>query len=380
MTEPALATPARPGMSAARVVRLGSCALFGVLPVAVVLVLFAEAVREDVVAFDFRVFYDAAEAILRGESPYVDPDDPAANVARSYVYPPLAALGVLPYTVLPPQAAGLLAMVLLVAATLAIPLVLGVRDWRCVGLILLWPPVISAIQTGSVTLFLGLAAAIVWRYRDRPVPAGVALGAALAVKLLLWPVGVWLAATRRVSAAAYALVAAVVIALGSWALVAFDGLRGYPALLQRLSEVMDDRGYTVYSLALEYGVPSQAARLAWAALALALLTAVVVRGHRGDDRGAFVLAVAASLAVTPIVWLHYLALLVLVVGVARPRLGLLWFVPLALVVTPGSGNPTPFETTATVLVAGLTVALALHELSSRPLLGRLRASEVDPVR
>jgi hypothetical protein len=359
---------------------MASITFFGVLPVVALVLMFYEAVRVDGVAFDFRVFYVAAEAALRGDTLYPAIDDAALVAGRVYVYPPVTALVFAPLTAVPMEAAGLFVMVLLVAAVVATPLVLGVRDWRCVGLVLLWPPVISAIQTGSVTLFLGLAAALVWRYRDRPVPAGLALGAALAVKLLLWPVGVWLAATRRVSAAAFALVAALLLALGSWAVVAFDGLGGYPALLQRLSEVMDDRGYTVYSLALEYGVPSQAARLAWAALALGLLTAVVVRGRRGDDRGAFVLAVAASLAVTPIVWLHYLALLVLVVGVARPRLGLLWFVPLALVVTPGSGNPTPFETTATMLVAGLTVALALHELSSRPFLGRLRASEADPAR
>ena len=39
-------------------------------------------------------------------------------------------------------------MALLVGAALAIPYVLGVRDWRCYGLLLLWPPVISAVQTG----------------------------------------------------------------------------------------------------------------------------------------------------------------------------------------------------------------------------------------
>ena len=32
-----------------------------------------------------------------------------------------------------------------------------------------------------------------------------------------------------------------------------------------------------------------------------------------------------------------------------------------MVVTPGSGQPTPFETAATLTIAGLTIALAIRE-------------------
>ena len=75
---------------------------------------------------------------------------------------------------------------------------------------------------------------------------------------------------------------------------------------------------------------------------------------------AFILAIAASLAFTPVVWLHYFALLLVVVAVAQPRLGLVWLVPLGLFVTPGSGDPTPFQTTATFTIAALTIVLALR--------------------
>ncbi len=83
--------------------------------------------------------------------------------------------------------------------------------------------------------------------------------------------------------------------------------------------------------------------------------------RRGDERSAFLVAIAAALALSPIVWLHYFALLLVVVAVARPTLGLLWFVPLAMVVTPGSGEPTPFETAWTLGVAAAVVALALRQ-------------------
>jgi hypothetical protein len=90
------------------------------------------------------------------------------------------------------------------------------------------------------------------------------------------------------------------------------------------------------------------------------VAAVVLVARRGDERSAFILAIAASLALTPIVWLHYFALLLLVVALAQPRLGPLWFLPLGMVVTPGSGQPTPFETAVTLAIAALVVGLALR--------------------
>ena len=59
-------------------------------------------------------------------------------------------------------------------------------------------------------------------------------------------------------------------------------------------------------------------------------------------------------------WLHYFALLLVVVAVAQPRLSFVWFVPLALIVTPGSGHPTPFETAWTLGVAAAVVALSIR--------------------
>jgi len=70
-------------------------------------------------------------------------------------------------------------------------------------------------------------------------------------------------------------------------------------------------------------------------------------------------AIAASLALTPIIWLHYFALLAVVVALAKPRLALAWFVPLGMVLTPGSGHPSPFETAWTLGVAAATIGIAL---------------------
>ena len=374
IAEPRPAEPVRQPLGRARLVQLASWILFGALPAIVVLLLFVSAIEDDAVAFDFRVFYEAAEAVLDGESPYQDPEDENAVVARGYVYPPITALAVIPLTVLPVEVAGLLVMVLLVGAALAIPYVLGVRDWRCYGLLLLWPPVISAVQTGTVTLLLALGAALAWRYRDRTFVAAGAVGATLSLKLILWPLLVWQAATRRVVSAIPALAVGALLALGSWAAIGFTGLTEYPDVLRRLQDVVELDSYTLYVVALDAGASSTVARGIWLAVGVAVLAAVVAVARRGDERRAFVLAVAAALLLSPIVWLHYFALLAVVVALARPRLSLVWFVPLAMVITPGSGQPTPFETAATLAIAAVTVGLSLWSIRA-PERGRAVAGE-----
>ena len=108
------------------------------------------------------------------------------------------------------------------------------------------------------------------------------------------------------------------------------------------------------------------ARAAWLAVGLGVLAAVVIVGRRGDDRSAFILAIAATLALTPIVWLHYFALLAVVVALAQPRLGLAWFVPLGMFLTPGSGHPSPFETASTIAVAAVTIGISLRLAAGVP--------------
>jgi len=58
---------------------------------------------------------------------------------------------------------------------------------------------------------------------------------------------------------------------------------------------------------------------------------------------------------------------------AQPRLGLLWFVPFGMFLTPGSGQPTPLQTSWTLFVALVTVGLAIR--ASR---ARFAARDTDP--
>lgn len=293
--------------------------------------------------YDFAIFLRAGNDVLEGRSPY----GPAVGIGPTqspYAYPPVLALAVAPLAALPERAArntfvpGALWSLVLLGATVGALLLLGVRDWRCYPLALVSPIVAEPVEYGAVGPILLLLAALAWRFRDRDAAAGTALGAASVLKLFLAPLLLWLAFTRRVRAAVLGVVVAVALALGSWAAVAFRGLHGYPHLLRRLTDVEAGNSYSAFAVLRALDVPKAASDVLvlLAGLALLALAARAARAPGSDrveqDRRSLILALAAALVLTPILWLHYLVLLLLPIGLTRPRLSPLWLVPPAFAV------------------------------------------------
>jgi hypothetical protein len=95
------------------------------------------------------------------------------------------------------------------------------------------------------------------------------------------------------------------------------------------------------------------------AVGLPLLAAVVVVSRREDgDRRAFTLAIVASFALTPIVWLHYFTLLVAPLALFRPRLAWIWGVMWVFWLVPGQGNEGSL---VSIVIAGLVAtAVAIY--------------------
>jgi alpha-1,2-mannosyltransferase len=341
----------------------------GALPLLALYYAIAPNVLGDSQAADFHFsYYNAAEAIRAGEGFYPPLDFVVRgtdNLIIDYVYPPLVALLTVPWTLLPVGLAEVLFQLLLVAVFVGTLALLGVRDWRCYGLAFLWPPVTDAIATGNISILLGLAAALVWVYRDRAPAAGVALGVSIAAKVFLWPLTVWLVATRRARTALWSVGIAVMALLASWAIVGFRGFTDYPDLARRLADRQDEQAYTVYALGVDLGLPAGVAWALWLGVAVAVLAACVVLARRGEEQRAFILALAAAIAFSPIVWLHYFALLLVAVAIAQPRFSPIWFmgIPLQVVVSTGVYNGSTFQTAAVLLAMALTVALALAPAS-----------------
>jgi alpha-1,2-mannosyltransferase len=316
---------------------------------------------------DFRPYYVAGEAVMRGDPLYPATDLGTLSSGREYVYPPLTAILVAPLTTLSFAWASCVWTVLLSAAVVGTLFLAGVRDWRCYPVAFLWIATLNAVGLGQVTVLLGLGAAAAWHLRDRDLPGAFAVAVTLALKLILWPIIVWLAATRRHRAAVLAVLLSGAVFFSTWAVVSFIGFGDYLEVLRRIQGLSEDDAYSVFVVVSEAGAPEWVARLTQGAIAGLALGGCVLLGRGGNERGAFVLAIAAALLMSPIVWRHYFELLIVAVAVARPTLGAVWFVPLGMwFVSTGSGNGTPRQTTATVGLAALTVVLALHATRREP--------------
>jgi alpha-1,2-mannosyltransferase len=280
---------------------------------------------------DFAIFRVAGWAVLHGHSPYVQPTLKLLAANDRFVYPTPFALPFVPFAVVPEHVGAVCFLILSVAAVLASIWLLGVRDWRCYGASLLGISVIGALGVGSIGPFLLLLCALGWRFRDRTV-AGVPLALAAAAKLFLWPVLVWLLVTRRFRAFAASL-ATIGAILALWASIDATGMRRYPQTVQLLNDVQRWKSYSVQSLLISLHVSASTSELVAGAAAVVAVAALVALRRRGDEV-IFSAAVVAALIATPILWNHYLVLLVAPIALTRPRLAPLWLLPLVLWATP----------------------------------------------
>ncbi len=315
-------------------------------------------VHKHAVSFDLsHAYLPAAHRMLRGHSPFPRAAAAALRSRTAYVYPPLTAWLVAPLTVLPLPVAEAIGLLLMLASVVTLLALLGVTDWRCYMIALLWLPTYSAIQTANLDLPVAAGVAAVWKARSRPWFAGLATGLLIALKLFLWPLAIWLLATRRVASAVVAAVSAFVLVLVSWAPIGFSGLRGYPHLLETLSQAERADGYTLAALI--------APALSWpaaTAIGVAVGLLVLVWGcraaYQGDERGGFVLTIAAVLMLTPIVWLDYFVLLLVVVGLSSRTFGWLWLLPLGLWAAPQVSNGAPWQTAGALVLGAATIGVA----------------------
>jgi Glycosyltransferase family 87 len=346
--------------------------LFGVLPVLSTAFIMDIAIRGHAFAVDFHNGeWPAGLRILHGLTPYFDPHSAAVLSAGSphpavtpMVYPALGALLCAAFALLPHTVADITFTALDMSAVLVALRLVNVRDWRLYGLVLMWPPVITGWQTANITLLLVLGLAAVWRYRDRALLSGLILAALISIKVILWPLGLWLLATRRYMAVTYALASALVLNVIAWGVLGFGELPRYLRVLQAFDHAGERRAYSTFSLALHLGASRTAASVLGLALASIVAAVCFVVGRRGRDRVAFALCVAVALLATPIIWLHYFALLAVPLALLRPRFSPVWLLPLVLLVCP-STSPATWQIVLALSVSTLLVLIPTLQAASR---------------
>jgi alpha-1,2-mannosyltransferase len=314
---------------------------------------------------DFDTFRLAAIAVMHGRSPYPPAVPALLALNNKFVYPPVDAYVLIPFAVVP-RVLGWVLFLLAGCGSVALGLrLLGVRDWRCYGVALLSPPLFLALTIGAIGPFLFLGVAASWRYRDSVGRAALVVGATFVAKLILWPLVVWLAATRRYKAAAGSAIAAVVLTVVPWAGIGFAGFSSYPTLLRALDDAQEWKSYSLQGLAISLGLPIAVGTVALAIVGVGgcLLTVYVARQENGDER-AFVVAVVTALLATPLLWIHYLVLLFAPLAVRQRRLSLLWGVPALLWATPYLDSAG--TTWRPLALLGVTLFLGALLVDSRP--------------
>ena len=270
--------------------------------------------------YDFAAYDAAARRLASGEPLYQAQTQGGAftpGAGGLYLYPPPLAVLLLALVPLSPAWATAawqaLHVVALVATCAILPVPRAVR-LAAFGVACLSAPVLLDLNLGNVSLFVLLAGAAAWRWSIRPL--GGALGgatAALAVAVrpqvaILLPWWVW---RRRPGPIVGAAVAGAVLLVGSAVVAGGGAWLAYARLLLNLrgaGTASSDVGLA--TLAARAGLAEPLPTLAFAIGAVLALAAVVAASRRDAESG-LVAAVLATLLVVPLLWPHYLALLIL---------------------------------------------------------------------
>ena len=326
--------------------------LFGVVPIVVTMALLAFELKVQPIAVDFRsAYFPAAVRLLRGGSPYAVTHHEILE-GYAFVYPALAAVAFGPFALISRIAGQLLYTAICIACVPATLRVLNVRDWRVYGITLLWFPVYTGWLSANLTLPLMLLTALAWRYRDRPWIAGLVTAAAISLKPFIWPLGLWLLATRRWRAAGYALVWGLALNLIAWGLVGVNEIHTYLRVSSKVTDALWRSGYSMLAVAHHLGFGRGAADVLLLVVAAAVSLAVVYVGFfRRQEREAIVLAILLMLVASPLVWSHYFALLLVPLALTRPRLAAVWAAPILIWVCPPKSGVAGWQEALVWIVA-----------------------------
>jgi hypothetical protein len=351
-------------------------ALYGCVPLVLTVIAFAVFWSINSIAGDFhKEFWPAGLRVLHGQTPYVLSRAQIAN-GVAFPYPALTALVFAPFALLAKGPSEVVFTLVCFAALFTTLKVLDVRDWRLYGLVLMWGPVVNAWQSANLTLVLALGLAVVWRYRDTPVVAGIAAAVAVSLKPFVWPVFIWLLATRRFRAAAYGALAGVAVNGAAFAVLGLGQIHRYLLDASKVSGVFFRHAYTPVALVLHLGFSTTAADAVGVVCAATAGIACVVVGRRRDDLGALVLAVALTLLATPVLWMHYFSLILVPLAIARPRLHWTWGLPIVLLAC-SSRSTSAWQIVLTLGVVAAVLGSALRPTATAPALAPVRAKEAS---
>jgi alpha-1,2-mannosyltransferase len=285
---------------------------------------------------DLAAFYEGASR-LRAGLPLYTTDVDFYTKPIQYIYPPPIALLLYP---LPDYTTTWWVWASVALVTWAGALALLLRElsgdlrqrvppaWWPVLLCVLvtFTPVLSHFFWGQtqLQLLLLLTASWVWLRRGRDIPAGIALGVAIAIKIFPLLLFVPLFARRRWRCLVAATVSAGAVLALSYALVGWDqAVIFFTDVLPRHSGsvIAHSTNHTTIAAMLTnaFGDSSLAYYVSLVARALMMLAVFYAAWRARDTSQAFALGMTTLVLVTPVVWEHYFVLIYLPWLVALSR-------------------------------------------------------------
>lgn len=316
-------------------------------------------------ALDFHgQYWPAARRVLDGLSPYdLGWQDIPHDVA--FPYGAVPALLFVPFGLIPHGLADAIFTAVCIGAVPLTLRLLGVRDWRVYGIAFLWVPVIAGWMYANVSLLLGLGIALMWRYRDRAFVTGLLVALLVSIKMFVWPLALWLLGTRRYAALGYTVLCGLALNLAAWMVIGFDQIGAYVKLLGLVTEREEPRSFTLVAVSLDFGASRSAAYALTLGLAAIVGTGCFILARRGREQHALLLCIAMGFLATPVTWPHYFALLIVPLALLRPRLGVVWAVPVAIIPIALAADAAGVHGVATFIA--VFAALVVAALRSAPL-------------
>ena len=274
--------------------------------------------------YDYRAYLDAAVRLLETGSLYQaetlsGPYRPGPY--GLYMYSPPLGVALTPMTALGEPIGSMAWYVLHVIALAVACGIMPVRTTvrlAAFGLGALSYAISRDLVLGNVSTILLLPLAISWRWLDRPI-GSVATAIAVSIRPTLGVVIIWQLLRRKWLAVAWVLGAASFLALLTLPAVGISGYADYLTVLRNLSDVTGvarnlDLGTTGLTFGLEERMASGLLLVGYAVSIGAILLSL-----RRDREVGFIVTVGASLLLSPLLWDHYLAMLVLPAAMLADR-------------------------------------------------------------
>ncbi len=267
-------------------------------------------------AYDYTAYADAAQRLEQTGSLYqaetlAGPYRPGPS--GLYMYAPPFGVAVAALGGLDAETAAvawyLLHLSLLAVACALLPVPAWIR-LAAFGIAALSLAVTKDFSLGNVSSMLLLPLAAAWRWLDRPA-GSVAQAIAISVRPMLGVLLIWQLLRRQWRAVAWTVGAGIVLVLLTLPFVGIHGYGDYLTVLRNLEGATGvAENHDLSSTVLRLGLSESVATLALL-VGYALAIAAIGLSLRRDRDLGFVVTASASLLLSPLMWDHYLAMLLL---------------------------------------------------------------------